>query len=133
MKVLVAEDDRSTRLLLETTLLRWGYDVSTASNGNDAWELIQGEDPPELVILDWMMPDMDGVEVCQKISEAQGLTPPYVILLTSRGRREDIVEGLRCRQVSRAGNHTLSYQADQAGQPAENLAVGTGSNAACRL
>ncbi|MCH8062544.1 MAG: response regulator [Chloroflexi bacterium] len=95
MKVLVAEDDRSTRLLLETTLLRWGYDVSTAANGSDAWEAIQGEDPPELVILDWMMPDMDGVEVCQKISETEGLTPPYVILLTSKGRREDIVEGLR--------------------------------------
>ena len=95
MKVLVAEDDRSTRLLLETTLLRWGYDVSTASNGNDAWQAIQAENAPELVILDWMMPDMDGVEVCQKISETQGLTPPYVILLTSKGRREDIVEGLR--------------------------------------
>ena len=95
MRVLVAEDDRSTRLLLKTTLLRWGYDVSTASNGSEAWEAIQSEDPPELVILDWMMPDMDGVEVCQKISYTPGLTPPYVILLTSKGRREDIVEGLR--------------------------------------
>jgi DNA-binding response OmpR family regulator len=95
MKVLVADDDQVSCSVLETTLLRAGYEVITTDNGVAAWQVLQTEDPPSLVILDWMMPQMDGLEVCRKIRQAGKAQPPYVLLLTARTSRLDIVEGLR--------------------------------------
>ncbi len=65
-----------------------------ASDGIEAWRLIQGEDVPELAILDWMMPGMDGLEICRKVREASRAQPTYLILLTARDSKDDIVEGL---------------------------------------
>ncbi len=94
MKVLIAEDETVSRRLLEATLVRWGYEVVVASDGVEAWEALQGDDAPSLAILDWMMPSMDGLEVCRRIRNRPSSTPPYLILLTAKGRREDIVTGL---------------------------------------
>ena len=95
MKILIAEDDVISRRLLETTLIRWGYEVVVTCDGTAAWEVLQSADAPPLAILDWMMPGTDGIEVCRKVRRAATPTPPYLILLTAKGRREDIVAGLR--------------------------------------
>ena len=94
MRVLIAEDDSISRLLLEATLKRWGYDVVVTVDGTDAWTVLGGEEAPRLVILDWMMPGLDGIEVCRRVRALGGPTPPYVILLTAKGQREDVVAGL---------------------------------------
>jgi sigma-B regulation protein RsbU (phosphoserine phosphatase) len=95
VKILIAEDDMISRRLLETTLIRWGYEVVVTSDGTAALEVLQNADTPPLAILDWMMPGMDGIEVCRRVRRAPTPTPPYLILLTAKGRREDIVTGLR--------------------------------------
>lgn len=95
MKVLIAEDQRVSRHVLETTLIKWGYDVVTCSGGSEAWQALQGEDAPQLAILDWMMPGMDGVEVCRKVRGAPDPRLIYIILLTARESRADMVAGLQ--------------------------------------
>jgi phosphoserine phosphatase RsbU/P len=95
VKILIAEDDMVSRRLLETTLVKWGYEVVVTCDGSAAWEIFQRTDAPPLAILDWMMPGLDGTEVCRRIRHTATTTPPYLILLTAKGRREDIVTGLR--------------------------------------
>ena len=70
MKVLIAEDDMVSRRLLEATLVKWGYEVVVTCDGTAAWEVLQGVDAPPLAILDWMMPGMDGTEVCRRVRHA---------------------------------------------------------------
>ena len=94
MKILIAEDDLISRRMLEAVLTKWNYEVVAASNGLQAWNALQGENPPPLAILDWMMPGMNGVEFCRKLRQIQTHTPVYVILLTSKGHQEDVIEGL---------------------------------------
>lgn len=84
MKVLLADDDAFYRLSLKKSLCRWGYEVVLAADGAEAWDILQGEDPPRLVILDWMMPGMDGVELCRRIRGQMSDTYSYVILVTSK-------------------------------------------------
>jgi|GEM_PF-466302 len=93
-KLLIADDNDATRRLLETTVEKWGYDAIPTSGGRQAWEKLRESDPPKMALLDWQMPDMSGVEVCQKIQQVDFEIPPYVILLTSRDKSEDIIEGL---------------------------------------
>lgn len=95
MKMLIADDDPVSRRVLQAALLKSGYEVTMASDGVEAWQALDRPDPPALVILDWMMPGMDGPEVCRKIRERPTPTPPYLILLTARHRSEDIVTGLQ--------------------------------------
>jgi DNA-binding response OmpR family regulator len=95
VKILIAEDDMISRHLLETTLIRWGYEVVVTCDGTAAWEVLHSTDAPPLAILDWMMPGLDGVEVCRRVRRAAMPMPPYLILLTAKGRREDIITGLR--------------------------------------
>lgn len=95
MKLLIAEDDKTSRLILQSVCKKWGYDVECVEDGQAAWDLMQGEDAPNLMIIDWEMPRMNGVEFCQRISEKFKENPPYIILLTSRNETQDIVEGLR--------------------------------------
>jgi phosphoserine phosphatase RsbU/P len=95
VKVLIAEDDMISRRLLEATLTRWGYEVVVTCDGMAAWEVLRSPEAPALAILDWMMPGMDGIEVCRRVRSAPTATPPYLILLTAKGRREDIVIGLQ--------------------------------------
>jgi two-component system cell cycle response regulator len=94
LKVLVVDDDPIQRRQLEVTLGRWGYEVRTAKDGREALRLIGEEGPIQIVVADWMMPEMDGIELCRKIRDNQGHPYVYVILATSRDCRDDIVTGL---------------------------------------
>ncbi len=94
MKILIAEDDPVSRLLLETHLRKWGHEPVSTTDGNTAWQLLQAEDAPVLAVLDWMMPGMTGVEVCRRARETARRSPLYIILLTARADRSDTVEGL---------------------------------------
>ena len=94
MRILLADDDPISCLMMRAMLTDWGYDVVVVRNGNEAWEVLSGQDVPHLAILDWVMPGMDGIEVCQHIRKAQQEPYIYVILLTSKGEKEDIVTGL---------------------------------------
>ncbi len=94
LKVTIAEDDATTRRLLLLTLQRAGYSVEECCDGEEAWKKFQAGDAPPLVILDWMMPKMDGIEVCRRLKSLHGRPPSYVILLTAKGRKEDLIEGL---------------------------------------
>jgi phosphoserine phosphatase RsbU/P len=94
VRILIAEDDRTSRRLLEKALLKWGYEISVTENGRQALDGLLLEDAPRLAILDWMMPDIDGLEVCRRAKEALGGEPTYLILLTARRQKSDIVEGL---------------------------------------
>jgi sigma-B regulation protein RsbU (phosphoserine phosphatase) len=93
-KILVADDDPVSRRLLASTLARAGYDIVVVSNGTEAWQVLQGERAPELAILDWMMPGMDGVQVCMKVRNGPQTLSTYIILLTARDSRDDVVAGL---------------------------------------
>jgi CheY-like chemotaxis protein len=93
VKVLIAEDDVVSRRMLEVYLHRWGYQVVVATDGAEAWRALQCSDPPPLAILDWMMPVMDGIEVCRRVRETHRASPTYVIILTARGGSDDIVRG----------------------------------------
>ena len=94
MKILIAEDDPISRRLLQAALSKWGYDVVVTTNGREAWDALQQPDAPSLFILDWLMPEMDGVEICREARQIPALKSAYIILLTSRGAKEDIVQGL---------------------------------------
>jgi DNA-binding response OmpR family regulator len=97
MKILVAEDDPVARRILAVTLERLGWDVVTAKDGNAAWqvfEAMRGSDAPELAVLDWMMPGLEGIEICRRLRATPGFELVYVILLTSRGDKEDLSDGL---------------------------------------
>ncbi|MBU0768820.1 MAG: response regulator [Proteobacteria bacterium] len=94
MKILIAEDNLTTRRILETILVKWNYDVISACDGNEAWEKLQEKDPPKLIILDWMMPGINGVEICRRLRRVDSAEPMYIILLTARDEKNDIVEGL---------------------------------------
>jgi DNA-binding response OmpR family regulator len=97
MRILVAEDDAVTRKLLESTLGRLGLEVITAADGNAAWtalETLKGKDAPELAVLDWMMPGLEGIQILRRLRTTPGFELLYVILLTSRTDKEDVAYGL---------------------------------------
>jgi two-component system, cell cycle response regulator len=94
VKILIADDSIVSRHLLEATLHKWGYDVLVACDGAEALELLQREDAPALIILDWMMPGMTGVEVCRRIRERDREPYTYILLLTSKSQKEDLIEGM---------------------------------------
>ena len=94
MKILIAEDDPVSRRLLEATLEKFGYEVVVAADGAEAWTALQRNDAPRLAILDWMMPELDGLEICRRMREIATSTPPYLILLTAKAERGDVVAGL---------------------------------------
>lgn len=96
MKTLIAEDDAANRRLLEVTLTRWGHQVVTARDGNEAWQAFEVEDnaAPQLAILDWMMPGRDGPDVCRLIRERPNQPYVYVLLLTARDQKRDFLAGM---------------------------------------
>jgi two-component system, cell cycle sensor histidine kinase and response regulator CckA len=94
MKILIAEDEGMSRHLLENTLRAWGHEVVSASDGAQAWAVLQREDAPHLAILDWVMPGMDGLEVCRKARETVATKSIYIVLLTARGDKNDMLAGL---------------------------------------
>jgi phosphoserine phosphatase RsbU/P len=94
MKVLIAEDDLTSRIMLQAMLSKWGYEVTSAADGEEAWNILQRPDAPRLVIVDWMMPGIDGLTLCRKLRALNSEDPFYVLLLTSKGEQKDIVRGL---------------------------------------
>jgi two-component system, sensor histidine kinase and response regulator len=127
MKVLIAEDAMISRLMLEEWLTSWGYQPVSAVDGEQAWDIILEDkaNAPRLALLDWMMPNMDGIELCQKIKNTEKIPFIYVILLTSKNSKEDIVTGLdagaddflskpvqpeELRSRLNVGNRILDYQ-----------------------
>src|SRR5262245_47669619 len=94
MKVLIAEDDRVTGEILARTLQRWGHETTLVGNGAQAWEHLRTISTPTLAILDWMMPEMDGPEVCRRVRTDLPLANMYLLLVTARESRGDVVAGL---------------------------------------
>ncbi|HYO82878.1 MAG TPA: diguanylate cyclase [Bryobacteraceae bacterium] len=94
MRVLIADDSLLSRRLLEQTLRGWGYDVLSACDGTEAWRLLSAEDAPALAILDWMMPGYSGPDLCRMIRQAAREPYTYLLLLTSRNEKEDVVAGM---------------------------------------
>ena len=92
--VLIAEDDPLFRRILERWFQQWDYRVTAVENGLDAWEVLQQEDAPQLAILDWMMPGMDGIELCRRIRSRDQSPYRYVLLLTAKDDKQDVITGL---------------------------------------
>jgi len=94
MKILIAEDDPISRRVLEANLLKWGYEVMVASDGVESYEIIQQSEAPSIIISDWMMPRMDGLALCREIRNMEKSEYIYFIILTAKGEKRDIIEGL---------------------------------------
>lgn len=94
MRILVADDDALSRKILEDYLTAWGYEVVMVRNGKEAWQVLQDESRPNIAVLDWIMPEMDGVEVCQQLRLLNLPNYVYVIILTSFSDIEAVVKGL---------------------------------------
>ncbi|OIO94298.1 MAG: diguanylate cyclase response regulator [Armatimonadetes bacterium CG2_30_59_28] len=94
MRILIAEDSSVQRQILTSVLEEWGYEVVSAEDGNEAWNLLRNGNAPQLALLDWIMPEMDGTEVCQKVRERGNEPYTYLILLTSLDEKTNTVKGL---------------------------------------
>jgi DNA-binding response OmpR family regulator len=92
--VLIAEDDTVTRLILKHWILRWGYESFVVDNGHDAWQILQQERPPEVVIIDWAMPGIDGIELCRRLRDKSRSYYHYILMVTSRTDELDVVHAL---------------------------------------
>lgn len=94
MRVLIADDSVVSRRLLQATLEKWGCEVVVACDGSEAWDLLQSDRSPRLAILDWVMPGLTGPEVCRRVRERGREPYTYLLLLTSKSLKEDIIEGM---------------------------------------
>jgi len=93
-RILVAEDHQVSRHLLERNLQNWGFEVVTAQDGKAAAEILEGPDSPSIAVLDWMMPHMDGVEVCKRVRQNRTTPYIYLLLLTAKSQKDEIASGL---------------------------------------
>lgn len=93
-RILIAEDHRVSRHLLERNLANWGFDVVSAEDGQAAMDILEADDAPSLAVLDWMMPKLDGIEVCTRIRQRTDRPYIYLVLLTAKSQKEDIAAGL---------------------------------------
>ena len=91
MRILIADDDVTSRLVLAGVLKKHGYEVVVTVDGAEAWDAMQRPDAPKLAVFDWVMPGLAGVDVCRRARTIPSDQPPYIILLTSRGEKTDIV------------------------------------------
>jgi two-component system, cell cycle response regulator len=94
MKVLIADDETVSLRLLESSLRRWGYDVVVAKDGLEASQILLSPDSPKLAVLDWMMPGMDGIQLCQEIRRNKPEPYTYILLLTGKRAQDDVIAGL---------------------------------------
>lgn len=92
--ILIAEDHHVSRHLLERNLSNWGFQVITAEDGEAALKVLDGDNPPPIALLDWMMPKMDGSQVCARVREKKDRPYIYLIMLTARSQKEDVANGL---------------------------------------
>ncbi len=93
-RILVADDDAITRRTLEALLAKWGYAVTTVSGGQQAWQILQSESAPQLAIIDWMMPDIEGIEICRMLREKASERYTYILLLTAKSEKVELVQGM---------------------------------------
>jgi DNA-binding response OmpR family regulator len=93
IRVLIADDDPPTRVLLRTAISQWGYSSVEAKDGEEAWEILQTPEPPRLLILDWLMPKIDGIALCTRIKQKTNFHP-YIILLTHMSGTVNVTKGL---------------------------------------
>lgn len=94
MNILIAEDDPVSSYMLNTTLSKWGYEVIVANDGELALQVLQRQNAPQLIIIDWMMPNLDGIELCRKLRENPANQYTYIIMLTAKSDKKDVVTGL---------------------------------------
>jgi len=94
MRILIAEDDTTSRMVLSSMLRKAGHEVIETVNGAQAWESLRQKHTPSLAILDWMMPEMDGLDVIRRVRTLQTDVPTYIIMLSGRGEKSDIITGL---------------------------------------
>jgi len=94
MKILIADDDFLTRQMIESLFIKWGYEVVTAANGKEAWKILESDNRPGMAILDRIMPGMEGTDICREFRKLPNSELTYIILLTSKGNKADIVAGL---------------------------------------
>lgn len=92
MLILVADDDPVYRNLMQSLLEEWHFEVVLATNGAEAWAILQQPDAPTMAILDWMMPEMEGYDVCRQVRQAGGDGVPYILLMTSNNSRDDLLK-----------------------------------------
>jgi CheY-like chemotaxis protein len=95
MRILICEDEPVSRRVLTVTLSRWGYQVQATSDGAAAWEILRGPDAPKLAILDWILPGMDGIQLCRQVRALEREEPTYLILLTVKGGKQNVVAALQ--------------------------------------
>lgn len=94
MRILIADDDAISRRILSSRLAKWGFEVVDVADGRRAWEVLQEDDPPRMAILDWMMPGMDGIEICRAVRDRNQEPYTYILLLTAKSQKEDLIEAL---------------------------------------
>jgi signal transduction histidine kinase len=94
MRILIAEDNRFYRSMLEATLREWGYEVVATGDGEEAWQVLREKEAPPLAILDWVMPGLDGVALCRKVRSLARAQPTYLIMLTAKDGKENVIAGL---------------------------------------
>lgn len=94
MEVLIAEDDPLSQRVLEANLKKWGHVVIACNDGDEAWERLKEPDTPKIAILDWMMPGIEGPELCRRVRELDHGKLLHLILLTARETKQDVVAGL---------------------------------------
>jgi phosphoserine phosphatase RsbU/P len=95
MRILIADDESVSRVLLESTLRGWGYEVAATRDGIEAWDALRRLDAPRLAVLDWQMPGLDGLELCRRLRADDATRSIYILLLTGRGGIQNVVTGLR--------------------------------------
>jgi len=93
-RILVAEDHYVSRHLLERNLANWGFSVASAEDGEEALGILDGENPPSIAIIDWMMPKLDGLEVCRRVRARKDRPYLYLLLLTAKSQKEEVAAGL---------------------------------------
>lgn len=118
MKLLIADDELSTRIFLQHCAVKWGYETVEAADGVEAMTLLRSPDPPQIAVLDWMMPGMDGVEICARLKEQASGQMIYTILLTSRCDKEDVMHALD------QGAHDFLVKPVHVGELRSRIAVG---------
>jgi PleD family two-component response regulator len=94
MRVLIAEDDFASRILLEAILEKWGYEVVVANDGADAWRILDADNAPSIAVLDWMMPHLSGLELCERVRQRDQELAPYIVMLTTKSEKADVSAGL---------------------------------------
>jgi len=94
VKILVADDSEMTRMILQGRLTQWGYKIVNASDGQEAWDILQRKNRPRIILLDWMMPNMNGIELCKRVRQKIKEPYIYIILLTAKKGKGHLIEGM---------------------------------------